>query len=491
MSKIIAFIAQFIFVLVLVTPFLIIFILGDFTLNLNTKELFLSLWFTFKQSLISAILTLVFGFLGALGLIGLNSTGRGLRFLEVFIVFPSVVPVLFVILALMNIWTHFFKFPYGVWGIVLVHTVMNVGLVSFMLSSTLRLKLASLAELASVEGCSTMRFYTRCGLKFVKGELTYTFFFIFSLCFTSLSVPMIVGSIKEPVLEILIFEKLRHLSTWPEAVTLSLIQVVLLFLLAMAMGFQPTSRKPVYRVPKILGVKWWASIPLGISLLVFLFGFGGLVQGFIQLVSQGGLLSSLIKQAVFTAALALGVGITIATLHYTVLALYPSPKLRRWLISYVAPSSVLIGFGLLLAPPREGGLMISVVKLTAGIALLFFPICFRLKGGSALGGFSNQYEVARQMGATHFYIFRKILVPQYTYTVMQLAAISAFWASGEFAISSIVLAQDYSISLAIRSFLGSYRFGLAAVYMLPLLAVGGICWGIFMGVAHVYRQKSI
>ena len=125
--------------------------------------------------------------------------------MEVLAVLPNFAPPILLIVAVLSTLGPGAE---GVWGVVLVHSLMNVGLVSVFLKHSLQRKVSAWAQLAFLEGAERWRFWWGAGLSGVRRKLFYSFLFVFALCFTSFSVPMALGA-SSYSLETYIFELLR------------------------------------------------------------------------------------------------------------------------------------------------------------------------------------------------------------------------------------------------------------------------------------------
>src|SRR5690606_17756883 len=126
---------------------------------------------------------------------------------------------LFVLLACLK---FFSPFPFGFAGIVLVHAVLNIGLAAVSIARVLDAKVGGWAELALIEGGSRGNFLAAV-FSSVKRDIGIVFLFIFSICFASLTVPLVVGRFDALTTEVLIYEKIRVTGEWGQAFSLSIL----------------------------------------------------------------------------------------------------------------------------------------------------------------------------------------------------------------------------------------------------------------------------
>ena len=160
--------------------------------------------FTSAQALASALGALVLGIAGAYGLAAIpaflekfstQSFARrhaplASRVFETLALLPNLVPVLLLILAALK----FLPGARGFWGIILLHVLLNQGLVSVAVVDLLRQRVGGLAELARVEGTTRTMFFWRAVLPILKSDLLSLGLFVFALSFSSFAIPLIIGA---------------------------------------------------------------------------------------------------------------------------------------------------------------------------------------------------------------------------------------------------------------------------------------------------------
>jgi hypothetical protein len=71
-----------------------------------------------------------------------------------------------------------------------------------------------------------------------------------------------------------------------------------------------------------------------------------------------------------------------------------------------------------------------------------------------------------------------------------LAGIAAFWASGDFALSTIISGRELTLAMNAKTLLGGYRLELASVVVLLSLLIGVFTYFVFVGLGHVSHSKS-
>jgi len=473
--------------LVLVSPVLIILVFADIWSWPDSSQLGEVLWFTTLQAGLSALISFVVGLVGAIGLL----YWQGSRFqncLEIVCLLPGFVPPLFVILPVFHLGGWIGKYPLGLFGIVLVHVLMNVGLVAVVTARLIHFKIGGMIELAWVEGASRGAILRQGLLGFLKADLALLVFYLFTLSFVSFSVPLIMGNLQGITLEVLIYEKIRQGGSWSQAFVLSVLQMGFLFLFSLVLSHRSDIQSRGRF--QIQFLSWWPGVlfPLFIGVFVLVGQFNGIGKGMVQLLENSLLMEKLPLLIMRTVLIGLGTGVVVFLLLTLVATLSPHWGLDRFLTGYVSPSSVVTGFACLLL--GFYGPWGSHIAMVIGLGLLFLPGLYRLAGRSSLHALTRQVHVARIAGASWGFTFWRIVFPQVQSSFWWLAGLAAFWACGDFAFSSIVAESSSTLGLLVKAYMTSYRLELASVLNLFLILASSICFLIFGGLAFVVHKKS-
>lgn len=443
---------------------------------------------TLLQSFLSAGLSLIIAIPFALGLRWLNDRRGPVIAISVraLLLLPAALPSLFVLLVGFKLIS---PFPRGAWGTALMHVLAGVGLCAILIESVLSEKLARLSEAAWILGASKILFWRR-SIRSVTTDFATVFLFVFVFCFSSFAIPLMIGGSTGTTIEVLIYEKIRISASWGQAVLLSLIQAVFLFLLS----FLPfrSSAKLVSRtgsalVRSRLGGVLALIYALAFAFAFFLSGFSGWKHVFqIQ-----GLWQQAVEKIPVTAILGIFAWLLFYLLLKAISFFWMDRRIAKFLRGYVAPSVALVGLvGVSLTGwtdlpgPRQW-----IIYLGA-MLILYFPALFRMRWSEQLGSFSGQAQAAQVLGASQRLIFSRVIWPQLRTTAFTVALIGALWVMGDFALAKILFAQPVTLSLLIESLLSSYR--LEAALALTQLWIGlAIFVGVFLWGGHrVYRTKS-
>lgn len=452
--------------------------------------------FTFIQAALSAVFSLGFGILGSFGLLwfanrpvssGLMSHNRGklLSLLEALVLLPNLTPVLLLLLAVMK----FFPYATGIVGITLTHTLLNAGLISVSFFHLLQEKVAGMAELAWVEGAKGTKFFFRGVLPFLKPEIGLLFLFVFALCFTSFAVPLVIGGTQATTIEVLIYQKIRISGDWGEAIGLASLQMLAVFLLSWVLRRDPATslEKRPHAVP-LLNWKWGLGFAL-FSPAVLLIGLvSDLTLGLNRVLNLPVLLDELPKLVVGSFLVGIGSGGSVMLFLLLLAYLNPQDWMRRLLLGYVAPSSVLIGFALLVLYPATG--WITYLKIIVGLTLISVPSFYRLRWDALLQSLAGQRQVALTLGADNALIFARVVFPQVLKPACFIGGVSSLWAWGDFALSAVVAERTLTVAMLIQSLMASYRLDAATFLIWIVIIGGGLTFALFQGVGIVFGAKS-
>jgi thiamine transport system permease protein len=472
----------------LILPFLGLFLKMDLDFQIDWDELLWALKNTLIQAIGSTGLTLLLGFLGSLGLLWIDARGfsKTLKWLEASLILPSFLPSLYVILACLQMVD---PFPMGRIGIIFVHTMMNFGMIAVILSQILRRQIATLSEAALVMGAGLWRFSFRVAIPLLLGDLLRLGFFVFALCFTSFAVPLTVGGGRGTTIEVLIFEKLRYDLNWNQAITLSLLQI--LFLLALSF-FGVRSKSLLSRTTKpvrILPQAWCLVLVLLLTLWLYSSFFLGVAEGLLQLRTLFEIKEAILVAMLNTYLISVAGGAALCFSYLFLAYLWPDRWIEKIMGGFVSPSTVMIGFGLIILS-QQFGISNEWVRLGFGFWILFLPTLFRWGGLSELKMLEPQIQNAQVLGAGPWRTFSKVTLPQILPRATWLGGVGAFWISGEFALSRLVMNQDRTLGLIAQSFLSSYRLSLGTFLCALMILCGLMAFLTLRGFDYVYSRKT-
>ena len=447
------------------------------------------LFSTLLQAGLSAFLSVLFGIFGALGLCFVFPKYIKKGVVELFCLLPALLPPLIPVLAWVNVSEFFMHFPFSFSSVLAVHVLMNIGLVSVFFSRLFCTQIGDLSAWAFLHGITRWSFLKKILFFEMRKDIILIFLLIFSFCFTSFSVPLLVGGASGQTLEVFIAEKLKDPFTWPEAMALFLVETIFIFILfSLLYGrkekhVQVKEKKKLYLLPCLSLV----VLPVLPALLIF-FGLGDVFSSKTIWQDLSTIKVSVVIAMVQTVFVGLGTGACVLFLLSAVAFCLRDLFLRRFLVAYSGASAAFMGFAFLLI--GSDGPMEILLKWSLGLSLLFLPALYRLMGESLLRRLKNQIRLVDLMGAGRVMSFTKITWPQCASTFFFLSGIAAFWACGDFAYSSIVGGELGHLAMLIQDLFASYRFELATVLTWILIFIGVFSFSLFAGVAFVLHKKS-
>ena len=453
-----------------------------------------SQWFevllsTLLQAGLSAFFSVLFGVFGALGFCYVFPKYIKKGGVELFCLLPALLPPLVSVLAWVNVSEFFIHFPFSFSSVLAVHVLMNIGLVSVFFSRLFCTQTGDLSAWAFLHGVNRWQFLKKILFFEMRKDIILIFLLIFSFCFTSFSVPLLVGGVSGQTLEVFIAEKLKDPFTWPEAMALFLVETVFIFIFfSLLYGrrekeAQIKEKKKLYLLPCFP----FMVLPVLPALLIF-FGLGDVFSSKTIWQDLFTIRMSVIVAGIQTVLVGIGTGICVLLLFSAVTFCLRDFFLRRFLVAYSGASVAFMGFAFLLI--GSDGQVAVVLKWSLGLSLLFLPALYRLMGESLLRRLKNQIQLVDLMGAGKIMSFTKVTWPQCASTFFFLSGIAAFWACGDFAYSSIVAGELGHLALLIQDLFASYRFELATALTWLLIFIGVFCCSIFAGVAFVLHKKS-
>jgi ABC-type Fe3+ transport system permease subunit len=438
------------------------------------------------QAGMSGIVATFAGLLGAGFLLRVSNYRSS--FWEGLALFPAVIPSAIMVLGLLDFVPHW----RGLWAIAAAHALISSGFIAVVLSRVIRDRLGASLELAWVEGAGGLLMWRHGVLPRLIPQLFYVWLTVFVSSLGSFAVPLLLGGSQAFTFEIAIHQAIRLHGAWEVAAGLSVFQLFLMvFSLLLFQRLQGGELSTVSRpresmsrqgVARILGFTW--SVPIlfagtAVSLFSLL---RDPILGWRQLRSTGlfenlDVLVLAFQGSFATAAIS---GCLTGAVLLIAAASLPSPRMRRWMKAYVAPSVALTGFSTLIlgwgSPPSFNW---DVLRISLGASMLFGPIIWRLRWADEVEQLQGAVLVAQTLGANSNLIISRILLPQLISTSFWSAGIVAFWVWGDYAIGSIVASRNMTLGLVAKSLMESYRLEAAALLLIFILVAGALTYRLF------------
>lgn len=452
--------------------------------SLNYRTLVDSGVFTFKQAFLSSAISILFGTLGALGLIGFSGVKR--KVFEVLFLLPTAFPSLFLILSVMNFTEIFIEFPYGLSGIVFIHSFINIGLAAVLIAKLVEQKLGSASVWAWLSGINKFDVLYHGVLKSLKWDIARVYFVIFIFSWCSFTVPYLVGNIGQSTLEVLLFEQIKIYSNWSQAAVIALFQLIIIWLIGLFFLKQDiVENNKINTKLNFLSVKILILFPFFIFFILMFGSFRSLVPG-VKLIFQD---IDLIDKIWKTSVVSLTIGFTTAffTFIFSLSILWSwSKTLRKFFILYQAPSALILGFMFIY---YFGNNKFPILVTSASICLLYIPFLYKLSLDSKYLSLQNYHKTASLLGASKSLCFFKVSLPLSIGVISLCSAIAGFWAVGDYALSALFLSSNPSLPIFTEQMISTYRFELASALIWINLLVGAFVFLTVLGVGYVYSYK--
>jgi thiamine transport system permease protein len=442
------------------------------------------------QSSLSSLITIALGFLVALGFAPLQNSPKK-RALELLLLAPGLLPSLIVIVSSLDFISFFGRFPFGFWGVILVHVFMNTGLATVTISRSIERETASMIELATIDGVQKS---TLIPLVFreIRPHLRGLFIFLFVLCFTSFSAPMIVGAQTGRTIESLIAAALASGSSRTLPLLFGGLQVAIVS--ALAYGLRPkwpmaSQNQPHPRLLDRISVRSIFALWIGLTSALFLSLVVSFKRGLADFFSNSILIARSRDLVVGTLIEATIVGLVTVVILSSIGFLSPRIRTNNFLLMLSIPSWATVGFLLAITFDLALWPYLSVLSLISiAFAILIFSSLYRLRFAHSLREIASQVDEAQIMGARRFERFRFIVWPMIRKDVGFLAGLAALWASCDFAFSSLVAGRELTIGIVAHNLLTGYRTEVATVVSLIAFAVGSI---LFVTFHHLLSPKEV
>jgi thiamine transport system permease protein len=367
----------------------------------------------------------------------------------------------------------------GLVPVICAHALINAGLVAVALRRIVQRKMGGMLELALMEGASRWKTFFNVTLPYLKADIASIFVFVFSLCLTSFSIPLVLGGVRAANFEIAIYQYIRMNGAWSQAVVLAVVQSLALFALTF---FLPKTLSSARETRASVSFFAWPRLrfliffPAAILFVGWAVGLGRVDADIVELTNQ------YVPAMANTMIIGLSVGILHLGLMLLVAYLMPHAGLTRFLNGYLVPSAVIVGFALLLVPGSSDNFLL--LKMILGLTIWSFPVLYRWLGHSLLSSLREQINVARILGAKPWLILWRVIFPQCAPGFFTAAGLAALWASGDFALTSILAGGQWTWALLTQDVMSTYRLNAASYMLIPLLVMGLLCYGFFRGLGR-------
>ena len=451
------------------------------------------LWFTTWQATASTLLTLALGLPGAHVFARYRFPGKSL--LRTLTTIPFVLPTLIVASAFLSligpngvlntVLVRLFRLTdppldlqHTIWIVLLAHVFYNYSVVLRIVGSFWGNLNPRLEEAARVLGAGRWRAWQEVTLPQLMPAIAAAALLVFTFCFTSFGVIMVLGGPRFATIEVEIYRQAVHLLNLPLAAVLSVIQLALTFALMSAYTAlqrrtaRPTelrSRQSTQKPPATWRARMWIALNLAVMVILLLAPLGALAW---RSLTLGGTFTLRYYQALshdpgrsvfFTSpsiairnSLLFALATVLLSLTLGTLGAYLLASRKKWMqraIAWLDPvlvlplgaSAVTLGFGYLIAyslPPANWITSPALVPIVH--ALIAFPFVLRSVLPALRGIRPSIREAAATLGSPPGRVWWAVDLPLIARPLV-VGAVFAFTISiGEFGATLLIARTEFA-----------------------------------------------
>jgi thiamine transport system permease protein len=455
--------------------------------------------FTVKQSLLSTLLAMIVGFPAAVHYA--RSSGRLSSLLGITTYIPFFFPSISMAIGFLSVYgrngifNNFLsslgfervQILYSLGAVLLGHVFYNAPIVILVLGNALRKLPSDVLESSKIDGSGRIMRLLRVELPLVTPAIINSALLIFTYCFTSFAVVLILGGAQFATLEVSIYMNFRLLAAPQNAVVLAVVQFIFIMLFGLLISASEKSAtfeqgEQYKEKNRFTAIYSWTFLlfewlPILGALLSsfydwtrgeFIFSRISKLFGEKLVLIGAGLTNTLINSLTLSALAAL-VTVTIAfLLSWQARKTIKGSKQLR-IISLIAlsvtPSILAVSYLTVF-----GGFPVPILILLLYI-VISLPVVLNYISGQVIGAELNFLEAAQIDGASKIERLRYMIIPFFRSTIIYAATVVFAISMGEFGGSLILGSKDFpTFAVAIYRLNGS-RYLLEARFLSSALGI--------------------
>ncbi len=370
---------------------------------------------------------------------------------------PQALPTVLIVFAYFKIFSIFNLYPQSYIHVVIVHVLINMGLVNFLIFPHLQEQIEKKIHLMLSLDLSFFKFFKLI----IWGELAPTLFYIWililSFSLTSFTVPLLLSGSVPSSLDYLIYVKGYVDGDWASASLLGLIEFIFLgclfFLRSQKLSFIPTHTNFHLLQDKKSAFYLLNFLPIVLVILSLLhFGNADFSSAIMSLSLD-------FKEILFnTSFLVFWTLWCYSFIFWTQVYLMNLLWVRKfhqffWPLSPILLSFVILSFSELFSE----SIIFKISFSGLAISTFIFPIVFKFWILPEYANFEYFFKKSEILNLSYDKVFSKIMVP-YLYPFYKTSLVYVLlFALGDFTISGILLADLKTIGLSMRTYIQSYQ----------------------------------
>lgn len=442
---------------------------------------YIDFFYVLLQSFLSASLSVIIGLLIALSYLKKSLNVQKTLYWGLL---PQALPTVLIVYSYFKIFSFFEIYPQSYIHVVIVHVLINMGLVAFLIFPHVQEQVENKLHLMVSLQLSLNRFFKMI----ILGELAPTIFYIwilvFSFSLTSFSVPLLLSGTIPSSLDYLIYIKGYVEGDWSSASILGFIEFIFLGCLFFLRTYKISisNRNSNFTILNDKKAVFYLLnfLPL-IFILTSILHFGD--ANFAEAIHT---ISKDIKNILInTLILALWALWFYSFLFWTQMYILKYEWVRKfhqffWPLSPILLSFVILSLSLDISDSM--GLKVAVSGLA--ISIFIFPIVFKFWILPEYSNIIYVYKKSEVLGLPYYKVFGEIMVPYLMPSYKASMMYVILFAIGDFTLSGILISDLKTIGLSMRTYIQSYQLIEAQVLAMILILVS-----MFLIHTLVWRRK--
>ena len=459
-------ILSFIVLGLLLCPVLYILKISWSVATIDISFLFFQISEILLQSTISATLSVGLGFFICLSYLQRGSVAQ--KTLHIGLL-PQVLPTLMIIFSYFKVLSYFKIYPQSELHVVVLHVILNVGLVTFLLFPHLKRQMQKKAHLLVSLNLSKWKFFMFVTRDSLFPVMISLWILVFSFCMTSFSVPLLVSGEAPSSFDYLIYLKGFVDGDWSQAGLLGLVEWIFLgslFLINRSQNQEDLRGDEIWPFKSKYSFFFiFNLLPVGAILMSVLYISIGEFRGALKTLSPEVL--SIFKNTFFVSVWAV---FFYTLIFWTQAYILKYSWVRRFHQFFWPVSPILLAFiGFSVVQLFYENMTFRVIGTGAAIAAFIYPVVFKFWIFPEYINLKRFYQMADVLNLPYSLSFREVVQPYLVPVYLNSLLYICLFAVGDFIIGEIIMGEVKTLGMAIRSYIQTYRLPEAQVLSLFLV----------------------